>query len=607
MNRHERRAAAKKSGSSPKPSECGTPTQPSEAGLAHLRAGRHLDAQICCQQALAANSNDPDALYLMGLLSLHAKQYDHAAGWISRAIQQTSTAEYLAALATALQHQGKLAEALKALDEAIQLKTDDARLWKARGSLCTELKLSSEALHSFQHALKLAPHDCDIATQCGMLLYRMGRLEEAYLHFDRCAGLQPNVQTLYRRGRVLIDLGKPEQALLDHQRAHALDPASPHICNNAGVILRSLGREEEALQWFDRAVALQPDFVEALNNKAVSLGQLQRFDEAFATYRRVKALAPDNAEIDWNVAILHLLTGNFAAGWAGHEARWKRAHRQPYPEFTQPKWLGEEAVEGKTILVCTDEGLGDTIQFARYVPMLAARGARVILLVSDPLVSLFSGLPGMWQCFPLSAFPTLPAFDMHCPMSSLPLAFGTRLDTIPSATSYLPAPARERIEAWDKRLGARHKLRVGLVWSGNPKHKNDHNRSISFRRLLRRLDGIDASFVSLQKEPRPDDRAALSERADIIDPSADLNDFSDTAALVSCLDLVITVDTSVAHLAGALGCQTWILLPYTPDWRWLLDRDDSPWYPNVRLFRQSETRGYDAVLDRVRAELQRLT
>jgi tetratricopeptide (TPR) repeat protein/ADP-heptose:LPS heptosyltransferase len=606
MNRHERRAAAKKSGNSPKPSSAATPVGLYEAGMAHFRAGRHLDAQICCRQALAANSNDPDAQHLMGLLSLHAKQYDHAAAWISRAIEQNSTAEYLATLATALQHQGKLAEALKALDEALRLKTDDAGLWKARGKLCAELKLASEALQSFQHALKLAPNDCDTATQCGRLLYRMGRLEQAYFHFDRCVALQPSVETLYRRGRVLIDLGKPEQALTDHQRAHALDPANPHICNNAGVILRSLGREEEALQWFDRTVALQPDSVEALNNRAVSLGQLQRFDEAFAAYRIVKALAPDNAEIDWNLATLHLLIGNFAAGWAGREARWKRVPGSPYPEFTQPKWLGQEAVEGKTIVVCTDEGLGDTIHFVRYVPMLAARGARVILIVSDPLVSVLSRLPGVSQCFPLSAFPALQAFDMHCPISSLPLAFGTSLDTIPSAVSYLPPPAEERVRAWEQRLGARRKLRVGLVWSGNPKHKNDRNRSMPFRRFQRLLDGIDATFVSLQKEPRPDDRAALSERTDIVDLAAELTDFNDTAALVTCLDLVITVDTSVAHLAAALGCPTWIMLPYTPDYRWLLNRDDSPWYPTVRLFRQNESQEYDRVLDRIQLELQRL-
>src|ERR1700744_3950841 len=248
---------------------------------------------------------------------------------------------------------------------------------------------------------------------------------------------------------------------------------------------------------------VRPSLVEALLNRGVALGQLQRFDEAFAAYRIAKALAPDNAEIDWNVAILHLLIGNFAAGWAGREARWKRALCPPYPKFNRPKWLGEEAVEGKTIVVCTDEGLGDTIHFVRYVPMLAARGARVILIVSDPLVSMLSRLPGVSQCFPLSAFPAGLVFDMHCPISSLPLAFGTSLDAIPAAVSYLPPPAEERVQAWEQRLGPRRKLRVGFVWSGNPKHKNDHNRSMSFLQFQRLLDGIDATFVTRQEEPRP--------------------------------------------------------------------------------------------------------
>jgi hypothetical protein len=196
----------------------------------------------------------------------------------------------------------------------------------------------------------------------------------------------------------------------------------------------------------------------------------------------------------------------------------------------------------------------------------------------------------------------LPAFDMHCPMSSLPLAFGTRLDTIPSDISYLPAPAESRVQSWEDRLGPHNKLRVGLVWSGNPNHSNDHNRSIPLRTLSRILD-VDATFVSLQKDLKPDDEAALQEWTDIIDLTADLADFNETAALVSCLDLVITVDTSVAHLAAALGRTTWILLPYLPDYRWLLNRDDSPWYPTVRLFRQTATREYADVLDRVLAEL----
>jgi len=212
------------------------------------------------------------------------------------------------------------------------------------------------------------------------------------------------------------------------------------------------------------------------------------------------------------------------------------------------------------------------------------------------------GFPGVSQCLPKNGSEGVPAFDFHCPITSLPLAFRTTLETIPAPTSYLPTPAQDRRQIWEERLGPHDRLRVGLVWSGNPNHKNDRNRSIPLRTLSRILD-VDATFVSLQKDARPDDKAILLERPDIVDLTAHLTDFVETAALISCLDLVITVDTSVAHLAGALGRPTWILLPHTPDWRWLLNRDDSPWYPTARLFRQTETRDYANVLDRVRREL----
>ena len=267
-------------------------------------------------------------------------------------------------------------------------------------------------------------------------------------------------------------------------------------------------------------------------------------------------------------------------------------------------WTGEENIEGKTILVCADEGLGDTIQFVRYALMLKALGARVILLPQESLHPLLSGLPGVSQCLP-NLSEGLPAFDFHCPITSLPLAFRTTLETIPVTASYLPTPTEDRRHVWADRLGHDGRLRVGLVWSGNPKHKDDYNRSIPLRTFARILNA-DVTFVSLQKDPRPDDKAALLERTEIVDLTAHLTDFVETAALVSCLDLVITVDTSVAHLAAALGRPTWILLSYVPDYRWLLDRDDSPWYPTVRLFRQAKPRDYESVLDRVRTELFKL-
>jgi len=222
-------------------------------------------------------------------------------------------------------------------------------------------------------------------------------------------------------------------------------------------------------------------------------------------------------------------------------------------------------------------------------------------VVADALQPLLSGLAGVAQCLPLSAN-ELPDFDLHCPFSSLPMIFGTTLDCIPAAASYLPEPAAERVQAWEKRLGPRGKVRIGLVWSGSSSHANDQRRSNPFKTLARVLD-VDATFVSLQKDLRPGDKAALAERGEIIDLTEQLTDFAEAAALVSCLDLVVTADTSVAHLAGAMGRPAWIMLPYVPDYRWLLDRDDSPWYPAVRLFRQDATRDYAKVVDHIRAEL----
>jgi tetratricopeptide (TPR) repeat protein len=606
MNRRERRVAGRKPQPESSAAGASTPTALYEAGLRHMRAERYLDAQLCCQQALAMDVNYADVLHLMGLLSFQAKQYDHAVEWIARAIRQNPKPEYLLSLGTTLRYQGRLEEALKSFDKAVQLKPEDAELWKNIGDVLVELERPADALLSFQQVLKLNPRHFDAAYKCGTILHKLERLEEALSCFSLCDILQPNhVPTLSMRAICLSSQERFEEALTDTRRVQALDPMNAGICDNIGLLLRSLGRQEEALEWFEKAIELNPDFIQAIYNKAISLAQLHRFDEAFAIYAHLRRTGANTAAGDWNLSLLQMLTGDFEAGWAGREARWNTpALTFAYPKFSQPMWLGEESIEGKTILIHVDEGLGDSIQFARYVPMVAARGARVILVVERPLYPLLSRLSGISQCMAFASGP-LPAFDMHCPIGSLPRAFRTTLDTIPSEISYLPPPAEAQMRAWEDRLGPHDRLRVGLVWSGNPAHKNDHNRSLPLQALSRILD-LDASFVSLQKDPKVADKSVLRERTDLIDLTEHLTDFGETAALVSCLDLVITVDTSVAHLSAALGRPTWILLPYVPDYRWLLDRDDSPWYPTVRLFRQTATRDYAPVLDRVRTELSAL-
>ena len=510
----------------------------------------------------------------------------------------------LRSLGIALEQQGLHEAAFKAFDRAVLLRPGDAGLWASRGNALANLARPEESLTSYQRVLQLNPDNADAAFRCGLLLLTLKRPEQALPCFDLTDELSPNhPAVLEQRALALHALRRFDEALADNRLALALNPTSADICNNIGACLQGLSRDEEALPWFDKSLALRPGSVVALVNKAHSLTQILRLDEAMGIYRHVRAIDPGNADAMWNSALLCLLTGDFAAGWAEREIRWQAHMRPPYPHFTQPKWCGTQDIEGRTVLLYAEEGNGDTIQFVRYAPDLAARGARVILAVQDALQPLLTGLPGVSLCIPRSS--PLPPFDLHCPICSLPFAFGTRLETIPSVTPYLPPPAQARLQSWERRLrerlGPERTCRVGLVWSGNPNHGNDRNRSVPLRTLLRLLD-LDAAFVSLQKDARPEDQAIL-EQEGIVDLTAGLSDFAETAALVSCLDVVITVDTSIAHLAGALARPVWIMLPYSPDFRWLLDRDDSPWYPTARLFRQAASRDWNEVIERVRNEL----
>jgi Flp pilus assembly protein TadD/ADP-heptose:LPS heptosyltransferase len=574
------------------------------AVLEHVLAGRYLEAQMVCRQALALDPENADTLHLVGVVCSEAKQFDHAVEWTLRAIGRDPKPQYLATLGTALLKSGRSEEAIKAFDKAVQLRPGDATLWWQMGDALIEAGRSSDAVLCFRHTLTLDPRNGDAAYKAGHILHALGQFEEALVLFNRSAELRPDhAWTLHMRGLVLKEMERFDEALVDSQRAIELDPANADACNNVGVIFGAMERPQDALSWYEHSLRIAPDQARTLANKGAVLTELGRFDEAMAAYRQSMVVDPNQAKTSWNIAVLQLLTGNFEEGLRGREVRWEIPEMTlGYPRLSGPMWLGTEAVAGKTIVVCADEGLGDSIQFARYIPMLAARGARVVLVVEEALRPILSKIDGVWQCLPKLPDTVLPRFDLHCPITNLPLAFEARVDSIPTGQGYLPPPEADLVHAWENRLGPRDKLRVGLVWSGNPKHVNDRARSMPFRMLSRILD-VDATFVSLQKDPRPQDAELLREMPDIVDHTAHLTDYAETAALVSRLDLVITVDTSVAHLAGALGRPTWLLLPRLPDWRWLFDRDDTPWYPTVRLFRQTETRDYGNVVDRVRVEL----
>jgi tetratricopeptide (TPR) repeat protein len=570
----------------------------------HLGSGKLLKAQSSAKEALDLDAENPEAMHLMAVVSVAAGQLDHAVEWASRAIRKDPQPAYLVTLGKALLKADRFDEALRVFDKAVQLEPNDAGLWRQMADALIQARRTSEALLCLRRVLELDPRNGDAAYKTGHILHGMGQLADSLVHLDLSADLQPDhAATLSTRALVLNDLGRAEEAIADCRRAAELDPKNADTLNNLAALLRTQGRLEEALSSYDRSLRINPNAGKTIFHRASLLADLGRLDEAMSAYKRSVTVGPDHAKAAWNLALLQMLTGDFKRGWKGMEARWDVPGLPiGYPPLPGPKWLGGGDIDGKTILICADEGLGDAIQLARYVPMLAARGARVVLVVHDALCPLLANVEGVSQCLPGSSGAQLPAFDLHCPLSSLPLIFGTRLETIPAALPYLPAPPHERIQAWEGRLGPRKLPRVGLVWSGNPRHLNDRNRSVSFHMLTSLLDEK-ASFVSLQKEIRPADRAELSTRADVLDASEHLVDFGETAALIACLDLVITVDTSVAHLSAALGKPTWILLPFMPDYRWLLGRDDSPWYPSVRLFRQSQSRDYGSVIGRIRESL----
>ncbi|WP_027530042.1 tetratricopeptide repeat protein [Bradyrhizobium sp. WSM3983] len=604
MNRRERRIAATQSGKA-------TPAALCQAGFTHLQSGRLAEAELCCQQALTLDEQHPDALHLLGVLCFHAQQPDAAVEWIGRAVRQLPKAEYLLSLAMVLERQGRLEDARQHYSRALSLKLEDAGLWNHLGNLLWQLARKDEAALHLQQALKLNPQYWEAAHNCGMLLLELGRHAEAVKCFDIAEKLTPASAALYQMRAVCLSaVNRFEEAEADYEKSIALDPSLAETHNNLGLLHWRFGRLEQAFACFDRALALRPDFHAVLNNKAVVLLHLQLLDEAFATLHRSLAAAPNDAQTLFYLATLQLLTGDFERGWRAREARWRLPSVGLVDRgFSQALWRGDQPIEGKTILLHSDEGLGDAIQFARYVPMVAALGARVILEVEPPIQQLLGGIKGVADCVGRSS---TPAFDLHCPLGTLPLAFRTRIDTIPLAEGYVPAPPASRVKAWQERLehrlehrlGPRTRFRVGLVWAGNPDHKNDHNRSMALRTLAPLLD-CDVQFVSLQKGVRDQDRAFLAERSDIVDLTHHLTDFSETAALISCLDLVISVDTSVAHLAGALGAPVWTLVPFNPDWRWLLNRDDSPWYRSMRLFRQAKRGDWASVVDDARVELER--
>ncbi len=579
-------------------------------GVIFHQRGNHAQAVRQIDVALTKRPNSSVALNSRGVALKEMKRFEEALASFDRALTlQPNYAEAHSNRGVALYELKRFEEALASLDRALTLRPDYAEALFNRGVTLNDLKRFEEALSSYNRALALRPDYAEALSNRGATLKELKRFEEALASYDRALIVRPDfAETLSNRGVALKELARFEEALASYDHALTVRPDYAEALSNRGATLHELGRFEEALASYDRALTVRPNYAEALFNRGTTLSDLRQFEQALASYDRALTLRPDYADAHYNEALCRLLTGDFNRGWEKNEWRWEtRAAGNQKRNFAQPQWLGSDEITGKTILLHAEQGLGDTIQFCRYVPLVAERAARVVLEVQKPLYELMSTLPGKAQI--VSRGDPLPDFDIHCPLLSLPLAFGTRLNTIPSQTPYLSAP-ESKTSAWRNRLGKRQKPRVGLAWAGNPRkelpnaNQIDRQRSIQFDRLAPLLQVTECEFYSLQKG----DDAVMQLRdsllrQQVIDWTDDLHDFADTAALIENLDLIITVDTSVAHLAGALGKPFWLLNRYNTCWRWLLDRDDSPWYPTARLFRQDDTRQWDNVMARVHAAL----
>lgn len=521
---------------------------------------------------LAVYPKQPDCLHLLGVIALQTGQHESA---------------------------------LKLIGSAAKLDPGNAAFHSNMGLAYLGSGKYMAAIEHLRKATVLQPGYAAAFNNLGNALKATGELTEALASYDRAIALQPeNTDALNNRGVALRELGRWREAIDSCEEAIHIAPHFAEAYSNLGTALVQAGRFDEAISRYDEAIRRKPEYADAHYNRGNALKALGRLDEALISFEQALLLQPDHANALWNKSLAFLLGGNFVQGWPLYESRWRVPPlKHAVRSFAQPLWLGESSLAGKSILIHSEQGLGDTIQFCRYVSPLAASGARVFLEVQPPLVALLKQLPGVELVFP--AGDPLPTSDFHCPLLSLPLAFSRRRESEPASVPYLSAPS-EKIEAWRQSLGPWTAPRIGLVWSGSRTHNNDLNRSIPLSLLLPHLSD-NCQFFSLQKDVRDSDLTALRSCPAIRHLGDQLADFSDTAALCLLMDRVVCVDTSVAHLSAALGRPTTILLPFHPDWRWMLDRSDSLWYPSALLLRQRAPDDWSAPLDLLRRHLIVLT
>lgn len=474
----------------------------------------------------------------------------------------------------------------------------------ALGTIAFQQDQLTQAVILFNKSLKIEPQQAAAQSNKGIALVRLNRFAEAEESFKQALTINPTDTHAYNNlGNVLQDNGKLKEALSCFEQLIKLDPQNTHAYNHRGNVLMDLKRYPEAIDSFQHAIQHQPNFAQAYYNKGNAHTEIKQFAAALACFTQAITIQPNYAKAHWNISLLQLLTGDYVNGWQAYEWRWQVLTKPK--EFKQTLWLGESSLQNKTLLIYPEQGLGDYIQFCRYFAVLQQLGAKLIIEARPAIIPLLKEQPEQFTVLAEdTASKTGVEFDLHCPIMSLALALKTQLDSIPANFPYLQANPLKK-QAWLAHLGEKTRLRVGLVWSGSTTHQTDASRSIALNRLTP-LFSLDIEFHSLQIEYRTTDLAYLNQCPAIQQHQHKLTDFSETAALLDAMDLVISVDTAVAHLAAAMAKPVWILLPYLPDFRWLLDRTDSPWYPSATLFRQTAMDDWETVIKTVQQKLNEM-
>jgi len=555
---------------------------------------RYDEALESYTKAITLNANHTAAYSNRGNTLKVLHRLEEALESYNKAISiNPNLADIYANRGNVLQALPRYEEALESYTKAMRLNPNLVDLYLNHGNALQALQRYEEALESYNQAITLNPNDANAYSNCGNALQALKRYEEALESYNQAITLNPNYTGAYsNRGNVLQALQRYDEALGSYNQAIILNPNYADAYANGGNALQSLQRYEEALKSYNQAITLNPNHASAYSNRGYTLQTLRRYDEALENYNKAIKINPNYSDAYWNKALLLLLLGDFQHGFELYEWRWSQDNFTPLKRnFTQPLWLGKEDINGKTLLIYTEQGLGDTLQFCRYLKRVQNLGAKIIFEVGKPLYSFLQHLQGIDQCILLGD--PLPTFDYHCPLLSLALAFKTTLIDIPNTPS-LKVDNR-KVNYWKGKLKNITKPKIGIVWSGSTIHKNDHNRSITLETLVHYLPQ-ELEYISLQKELRAIDKQTLAKNSNIHFFGDELNNFTDTAGLCECMDLIISVDTSVAHLSCTLNKKTIILLPFAPDWRWLDNRNDSPWYPSAHLLRQTKINDWDACL-----------